>query len=89
MAGTLKEITKNYEKLHRLQMIDAILDKMHSYVRDVVNRVEDDFDDCVDFEDYITESVIKNTKDNLETLRKYLGCKSYADLINDVTRKQQ
>ena len=49
MAGTLKEITENYEKLHRLQMIETILDKMHSYVRDVVSRVEDDFDDCVDF----------------------------------------
>ena len=49
MAGTLKEITENYEKLHRLQMIETILDKMHSYVRDVVSRVEDDFDDCEDF----------------------------------------
>ena len=48
--------------------IETILDKMHSYVRDVVSRVEDDFDDCVDFEDYITESVIKNTKENLATL---------------------
>lgn len=88
MAGTLREITGNYEKLHRLQMIETILDKMHSYVRDVVSRVEDDFDDCVDFEDYITESVIKNTKENLATLGNYLGCKSYADLINDVLSKQ-
>lgn len=88
MAGTLKEITENYEKLHRLQMIETILDKMHSYVRDVVSRVEDDFDDCVDFEDYITESVIKNTKDNLETLGKYLMCKSYADLIKEAIGKQ-
>ncbi len=88
MAGTLKEITENYEKLHRLQMIETILDKMHSYVRDVVSRVEDDFDDCVDFEDYITESVIKNTKDNLETLGKYLRCKSYADLIKEAIGKQ-
>lgn len=88
MAGTLKEITENYEKLHRLQMIETILDKMHSYVCDVVSRVEDDFDDCEDFEDYVTESVIKNTKDSLATLEKYLGCKSYADLISDVMRKQ-
>ncbi len=84
MAGTLKKITENYEKLHRLQMIETILDKMHSYVRDVVSRVEEDFDDCADFEDYITESVIKNTKENLATLGKYLGCnKSYKDLINE------
>lgn len=88
MAGTLKEIAENYEKLHRLQMIEAILDKMHSYVRDVVSRVEDDFDDCVDFEDYITESVIKSTKENLATLDKYLGCRSYGDLTNDVMGKQ-
>lgn len=88
MVGTLKEITENYEKLHRLQMIETILDKMHSYVHDVVSRVEDDFDDCVDFEDYITESVIKNTKENLSTLGKYLGCRSYSDLISDVMGKQ-
>ncbi|MCM1234165.1 MAG: hypothetical protein NC489_29020 [Ruminococcus flavefaciens] len=88
MAGTLKEITENYEKLYRLQMIEIILDKMHSYVRDVVSRVEDDFDDCEEFEDYITESIIKNTKSNLETLGKYLGCKSYRELINDVMGKQ-
>lgn len=88
MAGTLKEITENYEKLHRLQMIEILLDRMHSYVRDVVSRVEDDFDDCADFEDYITESVIKNTKDNLATLGKYLGCRSYADLLSDVMDKQ-
>lgn len=88
MAGTLKKITENYEKLHRLQMIETILDKMYSYVRDVVSRVKYDFDDYVDFEDYITESVIKNTKENLTTLRKYLGCRSYTDLINDVINKQ-
>ena len=88
MAETLKEITENYEKLHRLQMIETILDKMHSYVRDVVSRVEDEFDECVDFEDYITESIIKNTKENLATLGKYLGCKSYPDLLNDVLDKQ-
>ena len=85
MAGTLKEITENYE---RLQMIETILDKTYSYVHDVVSRVEDEFDDCVDFEDYITESVIKSTKENLATLGKYLGCRSYADLISDVMHKQ-
>lgn len=61
---------------------------MHSYVRDVVSRVEDEFDDCVDFEDYITESVIKNTKESLATLGKYLGCKSYPDLLNDVLNER-
>ena len=80
MAGTLKEIAENYEKLHRLQMIETILREMHSYVHDVVSRVEDDFDDLEDFEDYITDSVIKNTKENLRTLDKYLWIKSYKDL---------
>ena len=87
MAGTLKEITENYEKLHRLQMIETILREMHSYVHDVVSRVEDDFDDLDDFEDYITESVIKNTKENLRTLGKYLGIKSYGDLFKGDTEK--
>lgn len=87
MAGTLKEITENYEKLHRLQMIETILREMHSYVHDVVSRVEDDFDDLEDFEDYITESVIKNTKENLRILGKYLGIKSYGDLFKGDTEK--
>ena len=58
MAGTLKEIAENYEKLHRLQMIDTMLGAIHQYVRDVVSRVEEDFDDCEDFEDYITDGNI-------------------------------
>lgn len=87
MAGTLKEIAENYEKLHRLQMIDTILYQMHSYVHDVVSRIEDDFDDCEDFDDYITESVIKNTKENMATLGKYVGAKSYGDLFKSVSEK--
>ena len=86
MAGTLKKITENYEKLHRLQMIDTILHAMYSYVHDVVSRVEDDFNDCEDFEDYITESVVKNTKENLATLNKYLGYKSYENLLKEVMK---
>ena len=38
MAGTMKDITENYEKLHRLQMINIILKNMLSYVDDVVSR---------------------------------------------------
>lgn len=73
MAGTMKDITENYEKLHRLQMINTILRNMSSYVDDVVGRLEDDFDDCEDFDDYVTESVIKNTKANMEILSKYIN----------------
>lgn len=72
MAGTLKEIAENYEKLHRLDMIETILRKTYEYVRDVVERVSDDFDDCEDFEDYVTESVIKHVKENLKVLEKYI-----------------
>lgn len=72
MAGTLKEIAENYEKLHRLDMIETILRKTYEYVRDVVERVNDDFDDCEDFEDYVTESVIKHVKENLKVLEKYI-----------------
>ena len=73
MAGTMKDITENYEKLHRLQMINIILKNMSSYVDDVVSRLEDEFDDCEDFEDYVTESIIKNTRENIETLSKYIN----------------
>lgn len=85
---TLKEIAENYEKLHRLQMIDTILQGMYSYVHDVVSRVEDDFDDCEDFEDYITERVIKNTKENIVTLSKYLVTKPYGDLFEEYVDKK-
>jgi hypothetical protein len=73
MSGTMKDITENYEKLHRLQMISTILRNMSSYVDDVVSRLEDDFDDCEDFDDYVTESVIKNTRENIEILSRYIN----------------
>ena len=73
MAGTMKEIAENNEKLHRLQMINMILRNMSSYVDDVVSRLEDEFDDCEDFEDYVTESIIKNTRENIEILSKYIN----------------
>ena len=73
MAGTMKDIAENNEKLHRLQMINMILRNMSSYVDDVVSRLEEEFDDCEDFEDYVTESIIKNTKANMEILSKYIN----------------
>ena len=92
MVDTLKGMAENYEKLHRLQMIEIILREMHSYVRNVVNRIEEDFDCCEDFkeyvfDDYITESVIKNTKENMATLGKYVGTKSYGDLFKSYAEK--
>lgn len=72
MAGTLKEIAENYEKLHRLDMINTILRKTSDYVSDVVERVGEDFDDCEEFEDYVTESVIKHIKENLKVLGSYI-----------------
>lgn len=72
MAGTLKEIVKNQEKLHRLEMIKNILYQTYNYVNDIYDRVQDEFCDLEDFEDYITESVIKTTKDNLGRLQKFL-----------------
>lgn len=85
MAGTMKEIAENNEKLHRLQMINIILRNMSSYVDDVVSRLEDEFDDCEDFEDYVTESIIKNTRENIETLNKYINepKKPLAELIRN------
>ena len=72
MAGTLKEISVNYEKLHRLQMIDVLLKTTSNYVNDVVSRVEEDFDDCEDFEDHITESLIDRISSDIDILKKYL-----------------
>lgn len=85
MAGTVKEIAENNEKLHRLQMINMILRNMSSYVDDVVSRLEDEFDDCEDFEDYVTESIIKNTRENIETLSKYINepQKAFAELLKN------
>lgn len=85
MAGTMKEIAENNEKLHRLQMINIILRNMSSYVDDVVSRLEDEFDDCEDFEDYVTESIIKNTRENIETLSKYINepQKPFAELLKN------
>ena len=75
----------NNEKLHRLQMINMILRNMSSYVDDVVSRLEDEFDDCEDFEDYVTESIIKNTRENIETLSKYINepQKAFAELLKN------
>lgn len=72
MNGTLKEITENYEKLHRLQMIDVIAKGISNYVRDVVSRIEDDFDDCEDFDDSIIESLISKVNSDLNVLKEYL-----------------
>lgn len=85
MVGTMKEIAENNEKLHRLQMINMILRNMSSYVDDVVSRLEDEFDDCEDFEDYVTESIIKNTRENIETLSKYINepQKPFAELLKN------
>lgn len=85
MAGTMKEIAENNEKLHRLQMINMILRNMSSYVDDVVSRLEDEFDGCEDFEDYVTESIIKNTRENIETLSKYINepQKPFAELLKN------
>lgn len=54
-------------------MIDTILHEMYSYVHDVVSSVEDNFDNCEDFEDHITDSIVRNTRQNITTLNKYLG----------------
>ena len=87
MAGTLKEITENYEKLHRLQMIDTILQQMHSYVHDVVCTIENDFDFNEDFEDYVTEGLIRNIREDLTILDRYLKVnKSYSELIKELSK---
>lgn len=72
MAGTLKDISDNYEKLHRLEMIETLLRTSSKYVTDIVTRVQDDFDDCEPFEDAITETVITQVNQAINTLKIYL-----------------
>lgn len=72
MAGTLKEISENYEKLHRLEMIETLLRASSKYVTDIVTRVQDDFDDCEPFEDEIIKTVIEQVNQEINTLKMYL-----------------
>ena len=80
MAGTLKEITENYEKLHRLQMIEMILKTTYDFVDNTVRGIAEDFDNYEDFDDEATDIIIKNVKENLATLDKYLNDKPKEDL---------
>lgn len=68
----MKEIAENYEKLHRLAMINMILKTTSDYIRDVISRVEDEFNDCEEFDDYVTESVIKHVKESIKVLQSYV-----------------
>ena len=80
MAETLKEITENYEKLHRLQMIEMILKTTYDFVDNTVREIVECFDNYEDFDDEATDIIIKNIKENLATLDKYLNDKPKEDL---------
>ena len=79
MAGTLKEITENYEKLHRLQMIEMILKTTYDFVDNTVREITEAFDNYEDFDEGATDIIIKNVKENLATLDKYLNDKPKED----------
>ena len=80
MVETLKEITENYEKLHRLQMIEMILKTTYDFVDNTVREIAEAFDNYEDFDDEATDIIIKNVKENLSTLDKYLSDKPKEDL---------
>ena len=80
MAGTLKEITENYEKLHRLQMIEMILKTTYDFVDHTVREIVEDFDNYEDFDDEATNIIIKNVRENLAMLDKYMDDKPKKDL---------
>lgn len=90
---TIKENIEYYEKLHQLQMIDAILDEISTYVSNMVNRIEENLEDYDEFTDcnYVAENIIKNIKADLVTLNKYLTTKSttesYENLFKNVRYK--
>ena len=79
MAGTLKGITENYEKLHRLQMSEMILKTTYDFVENTVREIVECFDNYEDFDDEATDIIIKNVKENLATLDKYLNDKPKED----------
>ena len=79
MVETLKEITENYEKLHRLQMIEMILKTTYDFVDNTVREIVECFDNYEDFDDEATDIIIKNVKENLATLDKYLNDKPKED----------
>ena len=62
MAETLKEITENYEKLHRLQMIEMILKTTYDFVENTVREIVECFDNYEDFDDEATDIIIRNIK---------------------------
>ena len=80
MVETLKEITENYEKLHRLQMIEMILKTTYDFVDNTVREIVECFDNYEDFDDEATDIIIRNIKENLSTLDKYLSDKPQEDL---------
>ena len=73
MAETLKDITENYEKLHRLQMIEMILKTTYDFAENTVREIAEAFDNYEDFDEGATDIIIKNVKENLSTLDKYLS----------------
>ena len=73
MAETLKEITENYEKLHRLQMIEMILKTTYDFVYNTVREVVENFDNYEDFDDDTINIIVKNVKENLAMLDKYMN----------------
>lgn len=75
MVDTLKEITENYEKIHRLQMIEMILKTTNDFVYNTVREVTENFDNYEDFDDGVTDIIIKNVKESLVTLDRYLNDK--------------
>ena len=72
MAETLKEITENYKKLHKLQMIEMILKTTYDFVYNTVREVVDNFDNYEDFDDDAINIIVKNVKKSLAMLDKYM-----------------
>lgn len=72
MEGTLEESVKNNEKLHRLQIVDTLLDSIHQYVKQIINHVEKVSENGESYKDCITESMINDVKADIKLLNKYL-----------------
>lgn len=72
MAETLKEITENYKKLHKLQMIEMILKTTYDFVYNTVREAVENYDNYEDFDDDAINIIIKDVKESLAMLDKYM-----------------
>ena len=69
MEGLEKKLN-NFEKLHRLDMIERSLSTISSYANNVISEINDDFEYEEDLNDTEIAKIISRIKSDLELLVK-------------------